>query len=237
MIIIKKAVLLIHGLAGGTYDLDNLTNYLKSKNFDTFTFTLPGHDVKKRVKKDDWIKSCEDHLKSIIEMGYRNIYVVGHSMGGVLAAYLASKYKEVNKVVLAAAAFKHIMSDNNIFSFIKKTPEYVKSYSLEMVIDRLNKLHPSCLKEFLDLVNENQDILKNIKCPVLIVQGLDDNLVPVSSSLMIFNKVNSKVKKLLMCDNCNHRVFESKNKDKIISYIGKFLSTKIYIKKVEFLNL
>ena len=44
----KKAVLLIHGFAGGTYDLENLTKNLQANNFDTFTFTLPGHDYKKR---------------------------------------------------------------------------------------------------------------------------------------------------------------------------------------------
>ena len=41
-------------------------------------------------------------------------------MGGILAAYLASKYKNVKKVVLAAAAFKHVMSDNNIKNTLKK---------------------------------------------------------------------------------------------------------------------
>lgn len=232
----KKAVLLIHGLAGGTYDLEDLTNYLQTKNFDTFTFTLPGHDFKIRVTKEDWIESCENHLKRIINSGYKEIYVVGHSMGGVLAAYLASKYKEVKKVVLAAAAFKHILSEHNFIKTISEAQKVVKNYSINVVFDRLNKLHPSCLKEFLDLVNENQDILSNIKCPVLIIHGIDDNLVPVSSSLMIFNNVNSKVKKLLICDNCDHRIFKDSNVE-IIKYVGKFLNTKIYIKKIQFINV
>lgn len=233
----RKAVLLIHGLAGGTYDLENLTNFLQIHNFDTFTFTLPGHDYKRKVTKEDWINSCEEELKLIIKSGYKEIYVVGHSMGGILAAYLASKHKNVKKVVLAAAAFKHVMSDNNIKNTLKKSPEIIKSYSLSVVIDRLNKLHPSCLKEFLELVNEKQDVLKKVKCPIMIVQGMDDDLVPPSTAFMIFNKVNSKIKKLVLCDNCNHHIFKSENRDEIINTIEKFLRTKVYIKKNEFINL
>lgn len=233
----KKAVLLIHGFAGGTYDLENLTKNLQANNFDTFTFTLPGHDYKKRVTKEEWISSCENNLKFIIDSGYKQIYVIGHSMGGVLAAYLASKYKEVKKVVLAAAAFKHILSNYKTIDLIKKYQEIIKSYSLSVVIDRINKLHPSCLKEFLNLVKEKQSVLKDIKCPIMIIQGMDDELVPVSTAFMIFNNVNSKVKRLVLCDNCNHHVFKCKNNEIIIKNIEKFLNTKVYIKKTEFINL
>lgn len=232
----KKAVLLIHGLAGGTYDLENLTNYLQIKNFDTFTFTLPGHDSKVRVTKEDWLESCENHLKLIINSGYKEIYLVGHSMGGVLAAYLASKYKEVKKIVLAAAAFKHILSEYSFVKSINEAKKIIKDYTLNVVLDRINKVHPLCLNEFLHLVKDNQAVLGNIKCPILIIHGIDDNLVPVSSSLMIFNNVNSKVKKLLICDNCNHHIFKNSNQE-IVKYVEKFLSRKIYIKKIEFINL
>ena len=39
----------------------------------------------------------EMQIEKIIKHGYKEIYVIGHSMGGVIAAYLASKYKEVKK--------------------------------------------------------------------------------------------------------------------------------------------
>ena len=41
----KKAILLIHGFAGGSYDYNSLNNDLELYNsFDVFTFTLPGHE-------------------------------------------------------------------------------------------------------------------------------------------------------------------------------------------------
>ena len=41
----KKAILLIHGFAGGAYDYGNLPNDLEFvNNYKVFTYTLPGHD-------------------------------------------------------------------------------------------------------------------------------------------------------------------------------------------------
>ena len=42
----RKAILIIHGFAGGTYDQEYLANFLElDRGFDVYTFTLPGHNV------------------------------------------------------------------------------------------------------------------------------------------------------------------------------------------------
>ena len=89
----KKAILLIHGFAGGSYDYNSLNNDLELYNsFDVFTFTLPGHErmIIDKVTRKDWIKKAEDELEKIINAGYSEVYIIGHSMGGVIASYLAS---------------------------------------------------------------------------------------------------------------------------------------------------
>src|SRR5574344_1302069 len=106
----RKAVLIIHGFAGGPHDNESIQFYLTMHGFDVFTFTLPGHDriLFNKVTKEDWIKSCEDHIELLIKNKYNSICVIGHSMGGVLASYLASKYSVVKKLVLVAPAFKYL---------------------------------------------------------------------------------------------------------------------------------
>ena len=61
-----------------------------------------------KVTRNDWINKAEEEIEKIINNGYREIYIIGHSMGGVIASYLASKYKEVTKLVLAAPAFHYL---------------------------------------------------------------------------------------------------------------------------------
>ena len=95
---------IIHGFAGGTYDLEDLANYLElSSFFDVYQFTLPGHEKNlSKVKYEDWIKASEEKVEMLINRGYKNIYLIGHSMGGVIATYLATKYRNVkNKLLLA----------------------------------------------------------------------------------------------------------------------------------------
>ena len=125
MILFRKAVLIIHGFAGGTYDEEKLANFLeRHAKLDVYSFTLPGHEKRtfKTVKYQEWIKESEDMLNRLINYGYKDIYLIGHSMGGVIATYLASKYKRVKKLVLAAPAFNYLVAndESNAIEKMKK---------------------------------------------------------------------------------------------------------------------
>ena len=75
IMLLKKAVLIIHGFAGGTYDEEYLANYLELKGFDVYTFTLPGHDrmLFNKITKEDWIESARIHLEMLINNKYKQI--------------------------------------------------------------------------------------------------------------------------------------------------------------------
>jgi esterase/lipase len=66
--IFKKAILIIHGFAGGTYDQEELAFNLElNKSFDVFQFTLPGHDKNlSKVNYQEWIKSSEEKIELLI---------------------------------------------------------------------------------------------------------------------------------------------------------------------------
>lgn len=224
----KKAILIIHGFAGGTYDEEYLSNRLELiKNFDVFTFTLPGHDglFKSNMKENDWIKSTEEMINFLIENNYKTIYVIGHSMGGVLAARLASKYKEIKKLVLLAAAFRYLeFKDDNIdiVKSIKKTPELVKEYKDEF-LSRLIKMPPNAIKEFMNTVKDNEYVLNNINIPTLIIQGTNDSLVPLETLDYIYKTIPSQKKEVLILDGVNHDIFKSEKKQEVTEEIIKFL--------------
>lgn len=224
----KKAILLIHGFAGGTYDEEQLANYLElNRGFDVFQYTLPGHEKNlSKVDRNEWIKCSEEQVEWLIKNGYNKIYLIGHSMGGVIATYLASKYKEIKKLVLAAPAFQYlnvIKDDLNIGKSLKVAPKVIKDYGSDEVIARMLKLNVSVLKEFIEFVKENYDYPKYINCPVLILQGDNDSLVPVSSSQYVYDSVKSKYKKLIILEGVTHDIFRDANKEKIFKIVEKFL--------------
>lgn len=227
-VLFKKAILIIHGFAGGTYDQEELANYLElNRCFDVFQFTLPGHEKNlSKVERKEWVIACEKQIEWLIKNGYNRIYLIGHSMGGVLAAYLASKYKEVKKLVLAAPAFHYlnvIKDDLNITKSLQKAPKILKDYGGDEIVARLLKFDLSVLKEFMTLVKELYDCPKNVTCPVLILQGKGDNLVPITSSEYVYDNVKSKFKKLILFENLTHDIFRTERKMELCYTVQEFL--------------
>ena len=226
--IFKKAILIVHGFAGGTYDQEGLASYLElNRNFDVYQYTLPGHQKNlSKVKSSEWIKSSEDMIEWLINHGYHKIYLIGHSMGGVIATYLASKYKEVKKLVLAAPAFHYLEVKNknlNISSSLKNIPKVIKTYGGDEVVARMLKLNVSALGEFMSLVRDYYDYPKDVTCPTLIIQGKNDNLVPLTSSKYVYDTIISKDKKLVYIDDLTHDVFRGDNPEEIYKLIESFL--------------
>lgn len=234
----RKAILVIHGFAGGTYDEEPLANYLElERSFDVYSFTLPGHDVrdKKKATNEEWINESERQLKYLIDNGYKKIYVIGHSMGGVIATYLAKKYKEVKRLVLVAPAFTCIASKEKggLMAAVFKLPELIKAYSFNEIATRVNKMPLSSEKEFINLIEEHKDDIKEIDIPVMLIHGTKDQLVPKESSEEIFENYKSNKKKLLIINDYFHDVFKGEKVDLICKEIKNFLKQRKYRIKEE----
>ena len=228
----KKAILLIHGFAGGAYDYGDLPNDLELiNNYKVFTYTLPGHNksIINNVTKEDWIKKSEYQIEKIINHGYKDIYVIGHSMGGVIASYLASKYKEVKKLVLAAPAFQYFKFENNkinILESIKVVPTLFKDYDKSEVISRIFKVPVSTIREFTSLVKEHHDDIKNIKCPTLIIHGTKDEIVPNSSTAYVYDNIKSSSVLLVEFENLTHDLFINDRYDEVKNLIINYFKSK-----------
>ena len=212
MILFRKAVLIIHGFAGGTYDEENLANFLeKNPRLDVYSFTLPGHEKKsfKTPKYTEWIKCSEQQIEKLTGYGYKDIYLVGHSMGGVIASYLSTKYKQVKKLVLAAPAFNYLTmdNDNRTFEKIKKSVLIIKNNDKDEILTRFLKLPLSSVKEFSELIKKYKNSYKKINVPTMILHGDADTLVPLKSSIDVFETLAIKNKSLIVLNGVSHDIF------------------------------
>jgi esterase/lipase len=225
----RKAILLIHGFAGGCYDYGDFPNDLEShKNFDVYTFTLPGHEkfLINKVSKDDWLKASEIETEKLINKGYRTIYVIGYSMGGIIAAYIASKYTEVKKLVLAAPAFKYFTFKDNkldIMQSIKRVPSLFKDYNIDLVLSRVLKVSISTIKEFINLADTHINDIKKIEIPALIIHGINDDIVGFDSVNYVYDNISSKSVTLIELNNLNHSLFLNDRYEEIKNIIINFL--------------
>lgn len=232
MILFKKAILLIHGFAGGIYDFNSLNNDLELFNsFDVYTFTLPGHDkaIINHVTSYDWIKEAEYQTEKLIKHGYKSIYVIGHSMGGVIASHIAKKYPEVKKVILASPAFKYFTFKDDkldVLASLKQTPEVLKEYDKDDVFSRILKSPIVTTHEFMKLVKEFGNDIKNVNCPTLILYGCDDIIVPFDSVKFVYDNIKAQSVTLYQIENVTHNTFRCERYDEILNIIIKFLKEK-----------
>ena len=161
------------------------------------------------VNKEEWINYSEDRLNYLINSGYKTIYLVGHSMGGVIATYLATRHKEVKKIVLISPSFTHIeREEGSLLKTLMKSPEIIKAYSLSEFETRVSKLPVTGIKEFLELCDLYKFIYKDLRIPTMILHGTKDQLVPIKSTREIYGELRTKHKVYVSIKNYYHDIQE-----------------------------
>jgi esterase/lipase len=221
MKLFRKAIVIIHGFTGNLYDNEYLMNYLELEPmYDVFASTLPGHNKDRfsDASVDDWKNHVDNVISNLVNKGYKTIYVIGHSMGGVLTGYVASKYPEIKKVVFLNAAFDY-------FNF-KQNKSDIKEKSFEKyshLWQKVVRTSPFMVNEFRKLVKEGSEFLKGVSCEALILRSTGDEIIPYDTGDLIYNSIISKDKYITDITDATHRVLVGKKKEITSEYIKLFL--------------
>lgn len=216
----EQIIIGIHGFGvRRSHEFDDFVEYANShlpeiKLFDLFDF----HD-----ENDDdyhkWVERAKNEVAKAINEN-KEVYLVGFSMGGVIASHLASMYK-VKKLILISPAFHHFSLENytniaiqtgkNLFTKEKKPSIPKKFYNSFM----------SCVKEY------KNDITK-VTCPVLIIQGDDDEIIPIRSSEWAYEQIPHSNKKCVFLHEGKHRILDDhKVKEIAFDLIDGFIHNRI----------
>ncbi|SHG32308.1 alpha/beta hydrolase [Ornithinibacillus halophilus] len=222
--------LVIHGFTGGPYELQPLTDYLKKHtDWHISIPTLPGHGEElelENVSHKKWITTAEMALKEL-KQRYDKVYVIGFSMGGMIAAYLAAKYK-VDKLVLLATARKYISLKQMGVDFGGVLRDGVKGdlSKNKLYLHYKKKLGSVPFKanlEFLKLVRFTRKFLKDVTSPVLIAQGQMDSMVPYRTAYHLDKEIPSNEKEVVFFERSRHLICLGNDKDTLNRMVYQFL--------------
>ncbi|PLT27968.1 alpha/beta hydrolase [Peribacillus deserti] len=226
----KTGCLLIHGFTGSPYEVEPLSAYLQNNtSWKISVPLLPGHGdgaTLRGIKHLDWIQTAEEALLSLLHE-CEEVYVIGFSMGGIIACYLAAKY-QVSKLILLSAAAIYV------------NPRQIAADSLELVRDafrgqlknnelfiryktKITKTPISAVWQFHLLVKTHRSILNEIKIPAFIAQGGLDGIVPPKSAEYIYRSIPSSKKSLVIIDESKHLICHCKQNEKLFEEIYHFL--------------
>lgn len=226
-----KAVLFIHGLSAHEEDNEYFIQKMREyPNIYFYTFRLPGHEQNKmaKVKYQEWLDKSEEELVKILQH-HKKVQIVAHSMGTIIAVYLAAKYHEVESLVLLSSAFLFGSFEQNKKDFKKILRHDIDDNlgtGFEGVFTKLFQVPKSVMIEYLKMSKKIRPYISNITCPVLLIHGLEDNVISVESSKYVYQNLNCR-KDLLLVKNVRHQIFKSKRKEEITNYIYRYLSSKV----------
>lgn len=223
--------LIIHGYTGGPYEIEPLISHIKEKtDWEISVPILPGHGEKLElddVSHDEWIDTAERAMEQLLKT-CEYVYVIGFSMGGMIAAYLAANYP-VEKLVLLAPARKYI----SLGKIAKKIGEVVVDVFRGTLDDNIFYTNVRAKRgevplksniEFAKLVQHTKTYLDEVTSPVLIIHGKEDSVVPVSTVKSLDEEIPSENKQIVVFDQSDHLLCLGEDKDVVNAIVYHFLT-------------
>lgn len=220
----KQIIITIHGFGRRLHkEMDNLVLWGETDGYEVITFDL--YDLYDPEDNDwkTWVQRAENVLKKYDTPDY-DIFLLGFSMGGVIASYLASKYN-IKRLILIAPAFSYLNIEN-ITSIITKSATNLLSNS---DLDK-NKvtLPKGFYSSFQDLVKNLKKYISKVNCPVLLFHGDDDEVIPLRSSIQAYEKISHNQKRLFIMHNAKHRLLQDTSVNwEIYQNILLFINNKL----------
>jgi len=225
--------LLIHGFTGAPYEVEPLAAFLKERtDWEIRVPTLPGHGAPgslKGVQYQEWIDYAEAELTQLA-VTCNEVYVIGFSMGGMIASFLAAKYPVDKLILLSAAAFyvnpKQLAVD---MKEMIKDSLHGKLRDNELFLRYKRKIKETPLAatfQFRRLVSFIKPLLHQVNVPTFIAQGECDGIVPPKSAEYLFHTISTKQKKLAFFKHSKHHICYCEERDLLFSQVLDFLLEK-----------
>jgi carboxylesterase len=228
--------LMVHGFTGTPREMRSLGQHLSSSGHTVLGIRLPGHATQPedmiRGRWQDWFASLEDGWHLLASCADQ-IFVVGLSLGGILALQFSASFPVAGAVAMATP--HHLPKDwripiikplSRIMRFRQKGPsdwfdlvaygEHT-TYSVEPV---------RALAELRDVIREMQLVLPKVKVPVLLIYSSKDRTVKPEDghAERIYSALGSQEKQLFWVDNCRHVITLDAGKEMVFQAVSSFVN-------------
>lgn len=242
-----KILIQIHGMTSNCLKNRDKTVARKVTNLDidTLSFNNRGSEIVKYCKKESGEKilqgtayeNVEDSyydiigaIQYVISLGYKQIYLQGHSLGSTKIVYTYNKMQEENNHYLQYIKSIILLSLVDIPDMFNNfTPkECIELANIKEQEDKLEELmpaessiHPLSVKTYLKYIKYNENInfaqyhnenynykeLNNIKIPLFMRWGNNKELIKQDASMLIkilLDKLNNEKLDINYINDANH---------------------------------
>ncbi len=228
---LKRGILFIHGFTGNTTEVQPLVDYLMGKRSEwtCSVVTLTGHGEAlnlKGVSSEHWFRDVENAYR-LLEKQVDEVIVVGFSMGGLLALYLALRYR-VKKLILLSTAAKFV-DVKKLFLTCKELIKQRKQLTtaqarfLQAAINQTRHMTVPTMKHFLKVVHTVLPYLHRIHQPTMIIQGEKDGVVPKEAASFLYEQIQSVDKQMYFSKSGEHHICYSDDQNEWFERVFQFI--------------
>ena len=259
----ETAILAVHGMSSNCFKKRDevIRNYANKNNIDYFCFNNRGSELVKYIRKningkkekqlggtsyEDVIEGYEDIVGAILklkEIGYKNIYLQGHSLGCTKIVYTYNKLLEEEKrdileyikgiILLSLVDIPHILKiylGKKFNEYIKLAEQKEQEGNLYEFMPKDAFIHPISVKSFLRYSRDNKEIdfaryevdsklekLNNIKVPLFMRWGNQNEMILQDAGKLVSivsNAIHNDKKDIDYIDGADHGY---SNKEEILA--------------------
>jgi acylglycerol lipase len=248
----KGSVIITHGIAEHSGRYDEVVKVINDAGFSVVRYDIRGHGQSQGRR--GWIKSLHEPIDDlhalVIDEKKRHpakLFLLGHSMGGLIVNLYAVKYGDVDGIISSAAAtwfVKDVMPLRIIgyryLGFVMKKSNFaddqlsrIKEVEQAYIDDPLNLKSFSIALVGHMMVGGVRYLNKHVNkyhTPVLFLHGGSDKIVPYQFSERFNAMIPAKDKEVIIYPESYHEIFNDHGREEVfkdmVEWLLKRLDTK-----------
>lgn len=215
----------VHGfLEDGDHSFHYLKEALDKNNISNYYMTdLQGHSKEEDINTFNY-KKCLSQVEAEFEefrSRFDDVYLIGFSMGGVIAGHLASKYG-AKKLVLVSPAFKYGQTSQFAKDFVNLMNRTKEDDTFPSFFELLNFKRPERLTKIQEFVNnEYRDLGSSYENFIFRLNRLKP------STFLNFTRLVARVKRDIKIDDIPTRIYHAEFDELVPVSASLYIFSKI----------
>ncbi|MED1472443.1 alpha/beta hydrolase [Bacillus salipaludis] len=225
-------ILLSHGFIGTPQSVRYLGERIAENGFSVLGSRLKGHgthyDDLENCTHEEWFESLEESYHEL-KQECKDVFVLGQSMGGTLALWLAHKYRDIKGIIIVNPAltipdFEHLKNKDKPRLIDEGNPDIKAKDAYEITYE---KVPLKAIHQLQNLMEKTPAILPNLHIPVLGMKSAVDHVVPPENTDFIMEHIGSKEKEAIVLPNSYHVASLDHDKDMIVEGCLRFIRQQV----------
>ena len=232
----RTGALLVHGLNGSLYDMEELTGFLTSSGIVTLNVLFPGHGSHTRDKLPIHWSECSHVIRKELQklkQWCKYVFLIGHSSGGALCLHVAASEPVTGIVTMCAPIYmypwmfpavrllKHftpavpnVREDLRNSEARHRYTHQMSSKSPLASVESASRYLPSLRTE-----------LPSVTAPALIMTAIHDHIVPARDAQAIYRLIGSQEKYLVKFRRSYHLLMKDHDQEEVFARTLHFIQS------------